>query len=139
MKILLADDRMTNQLPLTKIWLGRSEFSFCLDPKLGSVLGPFSPVLAKILLDLFSEIFPPLIADEIPDPSSLQGWKTFPFIPSKFVGWFNNKIDIKQINRRKTNLILYIKEPHKKLRLRQDQNRQLFIPFRQRNNKSVKN
>ena len=44
----------------------------------GSVLGPFSPVLAKILLNLFSEIFPPLIADEIPDPSPQRDGKLSP-------------------------------------------------------------
>ena len=68
MKILLADDRI---LSLTKLWSGVSAFSFCLDPNLGSVLGPFSPVLAKIVLGLFSENSPPLIADQIPDPSPL--------------------------------------------------------------------
>lgn len=31
--------------------------------------------------------------------------ETFPFFPSGFFGWSNNSVDIRQINRRKTNLI----------------------------------
>ena len=45
----------------------------------------------------------------------VQRQKNLPFFPPSFFGWFNNKMDIRQINRRKTNLILYAWEPHKKM------------------------
>ena len=36
--------------------------------------------------------------------------------PSWFFGWSNNQINIRQINRRKPNLIIYLRGPHKNMR-----------------------
>lgn len=41
------------------------------------------------------------------------GEEKFYVSPSRFCSWSNNQINIKQINRRKTNLIRYVQGPHK--------------------------
>lgn len=41
------------------------------------------------------------------------GEEKFYICPSRFFGWSNNQINIKQINRRKTNLIRYVQGLHK--------------------------
>lgn len=41
----------------------------------------------------------------------VEGRKPFPFFPSRIFGWLNNYIDVRQTNRRKTDL--YVGEPHK--------------------------
>lgn len=45
--------------------------------------------------------------------NTVQRHKIFHFFPSRFLGWSNNSVDIKQINKRKENLILSVQEPHK--------------------------
>lgn len=43
----------------------------------------------------------------------------FSFCFSSIFGCFNNYIDIRQINKKKTHLILYVLQPHKNMRLRE--------------------
>lgn len=45
----------------------------------------------------------------------------FPFFPSGFFGWFNNEINIRQINRRKINVITSTRESHRSVRLQGSQ------------------
>ena len=39
------------------------------------------------------------------------GEKKFPFYPPRFFGWSDNQINVRQINRGKTNLIMYVQDP----------------------------
>ena len=39
------------------------------------------------------------------------GRRNFPLFFMGYLGWSNNQIDIRQINRRKTNLLLYVQKP----------------------------
>lgn len=54
-----------------KLWLASSELHFLVGLPWGSVLDPFSLVLARILLGQFGENPPSLICDQIPYPPSL--------------------------------------------------------------------
>lgn len=40
------------------------------------------------------------------------GEEKISLFPSGFLGWSNNKIDLRHFDKRKTNLISYIQEPH---------------------------
>lgn len=62
-----------------------------------------------------------------------EGRKTLPIFPSGFFGWSDNYIDIRQSNRRETNLICILMGSHKNKTQRSDQSSQLLICFIQRN------
>lgn len=40
-------------------------------------------------------------------------WDAFPFFPSRLFSWPVNSVDERQINRRHTNLTLYLWEPQR--------------------------
>lgn len=44
------------------------------------------------------------------------GEEKISFYPSRSFGWSNNQMNLRQINRRKINLITYIQGPHKNRR-----------------------
>lgn len=68
-----------------------------------------------------------------------EGKETFSFYPSGFFGWSHNYIDVKQMNRKRPNLILCLRKPIKHWGSYKWPKQAASIPFRKRNKKFLKN